>query len=114
MTLDEMISEYKALREKRAEVDSDFKTKIGLLQASIEVELTGAGLASARTNAGMAIMSTRRSMRVADWVAFNALAVEYPELIKRSLDTTEALRLIDDNIALPGVEVSSTLVLTVR
>lgn len=115
MELNDLIAAYKAAREERERFEAFYKGKLADLSKQIEIALDEAGLKSAKTEAGQAITSQRRTVKVGDWDTFEPFArTYYPELIKKSIDTTEALRLIDDDVVMPGVEVSSTFVLSVK
>lgn len=114
MELNNLIEQYKAVRDERDKVDALLKSRMSELSQQIQLALEGAGLKSAKTEAGHAITSLRRTVRVVDWDAFDTFAAQNPALIKRSIDTSEALRLIDDNEAIPGTEVQSTFVLTIK
>ena len=115
MELNTLIEQYKALRTEREQVESNYKTRMGELQKAIEAALAASGLKSAKTESGQAITSARRTVRVVDWDAFAAYAQEQdPALIKHSIDNSEALRLLDDNVMIPGTEVQSTFVLTIK
>ncbi len=115
MELNTLIEQYKALRTEREQVEQGYKTRMSDLQKMIEAELAVQGLKSAKTESGQAITSARRTVRVVDWDEFAAYAQENdPALIKHSIDNSEALRLLDDNVAIPGTEVQSTFVLTIK
>ena len=115
MELNDLIAAYKSTREERERFEAFYKGKLAELSKQIEIALDESGLKSAKTEAGQAITSQRRTVRVVDWDAFEPFASDYyPELVKKALDTTEALRLIDDDVVMPGVEVSSTFVLSVK
>lgn len=115
MELNDLIAKYKEVRETREKYDAEFKEKLKTLQDEIEKQLAASGLKSARTDAGQAITSLRRSVKVSDWEQFEQFAnAEYPSLVKTSIDSTEALRLIDENVAIPGTETTSTFVLTIK
>ena len=115
MELNELIEQYKLLRQERESVEADYKNRMGELAQAIEAKLAESGLKSAKTESGSAITSYRRTVRVVDWDAFDAYAsAENPALIKRSIDNSEALRLLDDDVAIPGTEVNSTFVLTIK
>ncbi|OYV83386.1 MAG: hypothetical protein B7X04_04455 [Parcubacteria group bacterium 21-54-25] len=114
MELNDLIAAYKATREERERFDAFYKDKLKGLQEQIEVALSSSGLKSAKTDAGHAITSMRRTVRVVDWEAFNPFADDHPEIVKTSIDSGAALALIEDGQAIPGTEVSSTFVLTVR
>lgn len=115
MELNTLIEQYKALRTEREQVEQGYKTRMADLSKMIEAELAASGLKSAKTESGQAITSARRTVRVMDWDEFAAYAQENdPALIKHSIDNSEALRLLDDNVAIPGTEVQSTFVLTIK
>jgi hypothetical protein len=114
MGLNDMIAAYKATREERERVDAQYKDKLKGLQEGIEAALAASGLKSARTEAGHAITSLRRTVRVVDWEAFAPFADDNREVVKISIDSGAALSLIEDGVDIPGTEVSSTYVLTVR
>ena len=115
MELDELISRYKAVRLEREAIEAQYKNQIAELAKAIETKLAESGLKSAKTESGQAITSARRSVRVIDWDAFVAYAyAEDPALIKQTIDSSEALRLLDDNVAIPGTEVQATFVLTIK
>ena len=115
MELNELIQQYKNLRAERELIEGRFKAEMQQVQAQIEQKLAESGLKSAKTESGQAITSQRRTVRIVDWDTFGPFANnEYPSLIKYSLDTSEALRLLDDDVAIPGTEVSTTFVLSVK
>ena len=115
MELNDLIVEYKRLRAEREAAEANFKREMADLQKMIEAALAASGLKSAKTESGQAITSARRTVRVVDWDEFAAYAQENdPALIKHSIDNSEALRLLDDNVAIPGTEVQSTFVLTIK
>jgi vacuolar-type H+-ATPase subunit I/STV1 len=114
MELNDLIAAYKATRDERERVEAQYKEKLKGLQQQIEAALAANGLKSAKTEAGHAITSLRRTVRVVDWEAFAPFADEYPQVIKTSIDSGEALALIEDGVEIPGAEVNSTFVLTVK
>ena len=114
MELNDLIVKYKALRAERESAEARYKKDMADVSMLIEAELAAQGLRSAKTEGGQAITSQRRTVRVVDWDAFDEYAADNPALVKRSIDTSEALRLLDDDVAIPGTEVQSTFVLTIR
>ena len=112
--LNALIAQYKTVREEKDRFAKFYSGKIDELSQQIEAHLTAQGLSSARTDAGLVTTYLRRTVKVADWAEFGAFAEEHPELIKQSIDSTEAMRLLDDDVAIPGVEVNSTQVLSVK
>lgn len=115
MELNDLIEQYKLVREERERAEAAYKDRMGDLAKQIEARLAEVGLKSAKTDAGQAITSYRRTVRVVDWDSFAAYAsTEAPALIKQTIDSSEALRLLDDNVAIPGTEVNATFVLTIK
>jgi len=114
MELNDLIAAYKCAREEKEAAVKKYTTLLDDLSRQIEAKLAEEGLKSARTEAGLVTTYVRRSVRVADWNAFEQFAADHPALIKQSIDSTEALRLIEDGEVIPGVEVSGTTVLSVK
>jgi hypothetical protein len=114
MELDELIMHYKRVREEAEISSAKYKKELGKLSEQIESMLDVAGIKSAKTDHGQAIRSVRRSVRVVDWPLFEAFAEDHPSLIKKSIDGSEALVLLEYEDAIPGTEVNSTTVMTVR
>jgi hypothetical protein len=114
MELETLIAAYKTAREEKDRFAKFYSEKLESLSKQIEAKLAENGLQSARTEAGLATVYTRRSVKVTDWAAFEQFAQESPGLIKQSIDSTEALRVIEDGEVIPGVEVNATTVLSVK
>jgi len=114
MELNDLIAAYKHAREEKDAAAKKYTSLLDDLSRQIEAKLAEAGLKSARTDAGLVTTYVRRSVKVTDWNAFAQYAEENPALIKQSIDSTEALRLIEDGEVIPGVEVSGTTVLSVK
>jgi len=114
MELNDLIAAYKRAREEKEAAVKKYTALLDDLSRQIEAKLAEEGLKSARTEAGLVTTYVRRSVRVADWNTFEQFAATHPALIKQSIDSTEALRLIEDGEVIPGVEVSGTTVLSVK
>jgi len=114
MELNDLIAAYKHYREEKDIAIKKYTALLDDLSRQIEAKLAEAGLKSARTDAGLVTTYVRRCVKVTDWNAFVQYAEANPALIKQSIDSTEALRLIEDGEAIPGVEVSGTTVLSVK
>ena len=114
MELNELIAAYKDARDEKDRFAKFYGAKIDELGKQIEAKLAEAGLRSARTEAGAVTTYTRRSVKVVDWNAFAHFAEDNPVLIKQTIDSTEALKLIEDGEIIPGIEVNGTMVLSVK
>jgi hypothetical protein len=114
MELNDLIAAYKHIREEKELAAKLYNETLDDLGQQIEAKLFEAGLKSARTDAGLVTTYVRRSIKVTDWNAFAQFAESNPVLIKQSIDSTEALKLIEDGEVIPGVEVSGTTVLSVK
>jgi hypothetical protein len=114
MELNDLIAEYKRTRAEKDAAVKNYSAILDSLSSQIEAKLAGLGLTSARTDAGLVTIYVRRNVKVTDWNAFAQFAEDNPVLVKQSIDSTEALRLIEDGEIIPGVEVSGTTVLSVK
>jgi hypothetical protein len=114
MELNDLIAAYKRAREEKDAAVKKYTVLLDDLSRQIEAKLFEAGLKSARTDAGLVTTYVRRNVKVTDWNAFAQFAETNPALVKQSIDSTEALRLIEDGEVIPGVEVSGTTVLSVK
>jgi hypothetical protein len=114
MELNDLIAAYKRAREEKDAAVKKYTVLLDDLSRQIEAKLAEAGLKSARTDAGLVTTYVRRNVKVTDWNAFAQFAESNPALVKQSIDSTEALRLIEDGEVIPGVEVSGTTVLSVK
>ena len=115
MELNELIEEYKSVRSAKERYEVFYKTKLADIQEKIDATLIRQGLQSAKTDAGQAIRYVRRSVRIGDLEMLSDYAQAHaPQLLKTTIDSSEALALIDDGVAIPGVEVNSTFVLSVK
>lgn len=115
MELNELIADYKAVREERERYEVFYKAKLQALQEKIEALMTEQDLQSAKTASGQAVRYVRRSLRVADLDKFLDYAeANAPYLVKKSLENTEALAVIDSGELIPGIEVGSTFVLSIK
>jgi len=114
MELNDLIAAYKRAREEKEVSVKKYTALLDDLSRQIEAKLAEEGLKSARTEAGLVTTYVRRNVKVTDWNAFAQFAEDNPVLIKQSIDSTEALKLIEDGEVIPGVEVSGTTVLSVK
>lgn len=124
ISLDRLTSVYIKIREARSELKKRFDADDAALKAQLEDisrELLAycdkTGLESARTAHGTFYRTTKTRYWATDWAAVYKFMLEneIPELFEKRLSQGTMKQLMEeDNITVPGVNVDTEYVITVR
>jgi xanthine dehydrogenase molybdopterin-binding subunit B len=124
MKFDELVEKYIKLRERKAELKSQYEAKVGQvdtlmsqIEAVILTTFQQTGMDSVRTAAGTAYKSTRTSATIADWDSFLAFVKANGafEMLERRCNKTavEQFRAANDDLP-PGVNFRAEVTIGVR
>lgn len=124
MKLDEVVKNYIALRDRKAEIKAEYDAKaakiddvLDKVEAKILEYFEQSGLESIRTDAGTAYKSTRNSATVGDWdsVLAHILETENYQLLEHrvSKKAVEEYRMANEDLP-PGVNWRSEVTVNVR
>lgn len=119
MDLEDLVSQYIELRDKKSQVTAETKELVGKLDMkldSLEVEilqqLNANGLESARTKAGTAYKKTSRFTNVAQWNDFFPWVQETGNwhMLTKAANKTAVLEYLDESEELPpGINLVSKI-----
>lgn len=123
MNIEELVSEYVALRDKKSEVTAKAKELVGKLEdkmSNLEAEILkamGDGVESVRTKAGTAYKSTKRSTSVAGWDDFLPWVQQTDNwhMLTKAANKTAVLEFLDEHEELPpGINLYSELTININ
>lgn len=114
--MDELVAAYIEKRAELEAVTAKIRAEMVELEDQLRLKLAELGARSIKTAHGTVFTSQRRTAKLDNPEEFFSWAsAQHPSMIKRSLDTTEALDYIDTHGEVPpGVGLSVTEVLSVR
>lgn len=114
--MNELIETYIRKRDELSALTKQYRAELDALEDQMRLKLHELGARSLKTEMGTVFTSQRRTLSLNDADTFLSwAAANDPTLIKKTLDTTEALAFLEANDGLPpGVGMSVTEVLSVR
>lgn len=124
MDLEDLVSQYVELRDKKSQVTAKAKELVGKLDAKLDSlegeilqQLNANGLESARTKAGTAYKKTSRFTNVAQWNDFFPWVQETGNwhMLTKAANKTAVLEYLDESEELPpGINLVSKIEVSIN
>lgn len=124
MDLEDLVSQYVDLRDKKSQVTAKAKELVGKLDAKLDSlegeilqQLNANGLESARTKAGTAYKKTSRFTNVAQWNDFFPWVQETGNwhMLTKAANKTAVLEYLDESEELPpGINLVSKIEVSIN